>query len=622
MSDIDHYIKYGVQGNQTTSTNAPTPVKRTQTLHSKPNKHKCTNNDSNIKVNNTNSTDESLVSAAASPDSNNLSDALGNTDIQRILAQSTTIGSKKTSSRSTPRQSSDSAISLPASINTSIRAAESVQSTASHNKDASSNQYSANAIFRDEHRPTLSEIARYALQTAVQPSSQPHYQYRTINPHSNQHPNTTINTADNTNNNNTSISVDSVQPFTSSQASSSSPYFVDDSRPTLNEVLNYAIQTSQFGHTMNKLKSSLYTTIAPRTSLLSSRLGDPNISVTDRLSVLQPCDLILVRTPGHMYSILRQLANQQFDHLAIVMNDKHVLHISPPTIRLLHISTLIQPNRSPIVLRPKLSESEKQTLLESLNTLIGQQYDTISVIKFVSKLILNKYISHSSHPIDYTSIKRVSNDMSTNRMLNNTYNTGSSNKRTVRMICTDAIIDRLSKTNPKFASIRNSQLSSTSQQSTDSYTLSDVLQLYQRRLVDLVVLPPAIDKKTGKPLTQYQSRKKQIKKTWNKTKFQLLMYYMNNVSDSNKEYIGHVYELCNSAINQSMTGVIHLITPTRTDIISFIKSSRKRKFLATYLVVRRYLPFKYMILSSIAMLYVILEATIRSKLASRINSNL
>ena len=66
--------------------------------------------------------------------------------------------------------------------------------------------------------------------------------------------------------------------------------------------------------------------------------------------------------------------------------------VGPPTIRLLPVELLLQPNRKPTVFRPKLSASEREKLLASLATLIGHPYDTLRVYSFIFRLAIFKYL--------------------------------------------------------------------------------------------------------------------------------------------------------------------------------------------------------------------------------------
>lgn len=46
-----------------------------------------------------------------------------------------------------------------------------------------------------------------------------------------------------------------------------------------------------------------------------------------RKTVLQPGDLILVRTPGTFYEFFRRLSRQPYDHVSIMMDSNLFLHI-------------------------------------------------------------------------------------------------------------------------------------------------------------------------------------------------------------------------------------------------------------------------------------------------------
>lgn len=76
------------------------------------------------------------------------------------------------------------------------------------------------------------------------------------------------------------------------------------------------------------------------------------------------------------------------DHIAVVLNDKFVLHIGPGRVRTLSLVRLLEPKRSPLILRPVLSIEEKSEFLERCWSMIGEKYDLVRIFDFVLRLIL------------------------------------------------------------------------------------------------------------------------------------------------------------------------------------------------------------------------------------------
>jgi hypothetical protein len=69
------------------------------------------------------------------------------------------------------------------------------------------------------------------------------------------------------------------------------------------------------------------------------------------------------------------------------MPGNQFLHIGPPMIRLMPVELLLDPKRDPLVYRPRLADVERENLIESLRTLVGQQYNTIRVYSFVARSV-------------------------------------------------------------------------------------------------------------------------------------------------------------------------------------------------------------------------------------------
>ena len=158
--------------------------------------------------------------------------------------------------------------------------------------------------------------------------------------------------------------------------------------------------------------------------------------VAPNLSLIKAGDLILTRTSSRLYNILRALTSESFDHIAVVLNDKLVLHIGPGRIRTLSLIRLLEPKRSPIVLRPILSAEEKDQFLLKCKSMIGGSYDLVRIFDFVLRLIL----------LNWTRIKipfkKVRVDLSEKRV--------ESDHKHKQWLCSDAIMNALICTHPKY----------------------------------------------------------------------------------------------------------------------------------------------------------------------------
>lgn len=163
---------------------------------------------------------------------------------------------------------------------------------------------------------------------------------------------------------------------------------------------------------------------------------DPKIAckVAPNLSCIEPGDLILTRTSSTLYNILRIFTSEPYDHIAVVLNNKLVLHIGPGLVRTLSLVRLLEPKRSPIVLRPILSKQEKDIFLKNCWSMIGEKYDLVRVFDFVLRLIL----------LNWTRIKIPFHKMRIN------LNKKKEKIKEKKWVCSDGIMDKLINVNIKY----------------------------------------------------------------------------------------------------------------------------------------------------------------------------
>lgn len=169
---------------------------------------------------------------------------------------------------------------------------------------------------------------------------------------------------------------------------------------------------------------------APQSIAAISNGGEVDIptEMMDKLQVnldqVQPGDLIFTSTPGFFFNTVRTMTKSSYDHVALVLNSKEVLHIGPSKVRVLSMYIILEPARKPFVLRPKfLSEKQRDEFLDNGRELIGQPYDTIRTYNFLLRLFLHHHFGvtlpmSQTHP---------------------------------HMICSDMLFDLLSESSPQFA---------------------------------------------------------------------------------------------------------------------------------------------------------------------------
>jgi hypothetical protein len=81
---------------------------------------------------------------------------------------------------------------------------------------------------------------------------------------------------------------------------------------------------------------------------------------------IQPGDIVITKTPSTIYKLIRKIMHADYDHVAVFLNKKQALHISPPRIRIVSSNIFLMKKLHPIILRPKLNEKELADFLERL----------------------------------------------------------------------------------------------------------------------------------------------------------------------------------------------------------------------------------------------------------------
>eukprot|EP01084_Bolivina_argentea_P026458 49213_1 len=219
---------------------------------------------------------------------------------------------------------------------------------------------------------------------------------------------------------------------------------------------------------------------------------DPKIAskVAPNLSLIKPGDLILTRTSSTLYNVLRAFTSEPYDHIAVVLNNKLVLHIGPGRIRTLSLVRLLEPQRSPLVLRPILSSNEKQQFLNKCWSMIGEKYDLVRVFDFVLRLILLNWtpiqIPFKKIRVNITNINDINDDIFTSQNIKNR-----------QWVCSDAIMHKLIKVNNKYKqylindSNSNKKLKQIMFNNLGSLTIKDFITMAQNtnNLFQIIQLP-------------------------------------------------------------------------------------------------------------------------------------
>ena len=111
-----------------------------------------------------------------------------------------------------------------------------------------------------------------------------------------------------------------------------------------------------------------------------------------RFPGIQVGDIILTRTPGAIMQVARGVANSPFDHAVVVVGEGTVVHVSPPQVRLLRLSVILQEKRSPLLLRPALSKEERDVFISTVTSFVGEKYNASRAVALLSRLILEQQL--------------------------------------------------------------------------------------------------------------------------------------------------------------------------------------------------------------------------------------
>ena len=174
-------------------------------------------------------------------------------------------------------------------------------------------------------------------------------------------------------------------------------------------------------------------------------------------AVVREGDIILLRTPGIVYSLARSAVSHEYDHAVVVVPGGKVVHVSPPKVSLLSLKRVLEPRRRPLVLRPNLSGEQMRAFIDCILGIVGQPYGTREMMALVGRLVVSEFrgsrpppaASHQSHVANETKERK--------------------------WICTDAIADALSRSSDEFrAAFADANLDAAA---AGSVSLSDFLRI-------------------------------------------------------------------------------------------------------------------------------------------------
>ena len=81
----------------------------------------------------------------------------------------------------------------------------------------------------------------------------------------------------------------------------------------------------------------------------------------DVAKLLQPGDIILVKTPSQVYlQMFRMLGFKGYDHTVLVVDDSRTLHIGWPRAKLVPTILFTTPSKQGLLIRPRWTSDEQR----------------------------------------------------------------------------------------------------------------------------------------------------------------------------------------------------------------------------------------------------------------------
>lgn len=96
---------------------------------------------------------------------------------------------------------------------------------------------------------------------------------------------------------------------------------------------------------------------------------------------IAPGDIVLTKTSSNVYGVVRKLMDSEFDHVSVFLDASSVLHISPPRIRVIPSNIFLMRKMEPLIIRPSLTDTERDEFVKRLKSFENQSYDYKGLIQ-------------------------------------------------------------------------------------------------------------------------------------------------------------------------------------------------------------------------------------------------
>ena len=79
-----------------------------------------------------------------------------------------------------------------------------------------------------------------------------------------------------------------------------------------------------------------------------------------------------------------------YDHMAVLLDKDTVLHISPPVIRKISSNVFLMKKRNPIIIRPNLTDSQREEFVKNVENTLGYKYDYGTLFSLMGKKLYHQ----------------------------------------------------------------------------------------------------------------------------------------------------------------------------------------------------------------------------------------
>ena len=116
--------------------------------------------------------------------------------------------------------------------------------------------------------------------------------------------------------------------------------------------------------------------------------------------MVEPGDIILIKTPSVIYSGMRNFFHIEYDHALVVVDKERCLHISYPRAKLVPVWSYLQISKEPIIIKPTAKamdeEARQKFIYELKHEFVGKPYDSMRLFRHMRRSLVDKARTHAS----------------------------------------------------------------------------------------------------------------------------------------------------------------------------------------------------------------------------------